>query len=157
LHYNQRNIEEEQSTVEHLRREVLWKQLKVNWGYLSEETWNTTLFQRAVRFEKMKIDPKKSALDYEPREILILELVEQADKMRRLLFRAQATLLLRMLFRLGIDQEMFISVLGYYKKLEEDIVALAGMAEDDCYREMLVERLGLSNWGLIEGGSPEPA
>jgi hypothetical protein len=41
--------------------------------------------------------------------------------------------------------------------VEEDIVALAGMAEDDCYREMLVERLGLSNWGLIEGGSPEPA
>jgi hypothetical protein len=143
--------------VEHLRREVLWKQLKVNWGYLSEETWNTTLFQRAVRFEKMKIDPKKSALDYEPREILILELVEQADKMRRMLFRAQANLLLRMIFRLGIDQEMFISVLGYYKKLEEDIVALAGMAEDDCYREMLVQRLGLSNWGLIEGGSPEPA
>jgi hypothetical protein len=157
LHYNQRNIEEEQSTGNHLRREVLWKQFKVNWGYLSEEAWNTTLFQRAVRFEKMKIDPKKSALDYEPREILILELVEQADKMRRMLFRAQANLLLRVIFRLGIDQEMFISVLGYYKKLEEDIVALAGMAEDDCYREMLVERLGLSNWGLIEGGSPEPA
>jgi len=157
LHYNQRNIEEEQSTGKHLQREVLWKQFKVNWGYLSEETWNTTLFQRAVRFEKMKIDPKKSALDYEPREILILELVDQADKMRRMLFRAQANLLLRMIFRLGIDQEMFISVLGYYKKLEEDIVALAGMAEDDCYREMLVERLGLSSWGLIEGGSPGPA
>jgi hypothetical protein len=119
-------------------------------GYLS-------LFQRAVRFEKMKIDPKKSALDYEPREVLILELVDQADKMRRMLFRAQANLLLRMIFRLGIDQETFISVLGHYKKLEEDIVALAGMAEDDCYREMLVERLGLSNWGLIEGGSAEPA
>ena len=156
LHYNKRNVEEEQSTGKHLQREVLWKQFKVNWGYLSEETWNTSLFQRAVRFEKMKIDPKKSALDYEPREILILELVDQADKMRRMLFRAQAGLLLRMIFRLGIDQETFISVLGHYKKLEEDIVALAGMAEDDCYREMLVERLGLSNWGLIEGGSPEP-
>ncbi len=157
LQYNKRNREEEQLGENHLRREVLWQQFKVNWCYLSEEAWNTTLFQRAVRFEKMKIDPKKSALDYEPREILILELVEQAGNMRRMLFRAQATLLLRMTFRLSIDQGLFISILGHYKKLEEDIVALAGMAEDDCYREMLVERLGLNNWGLIEGGRPEPA
>jgi hypothetical protein len=158
LQYNKRNMAEgEESDGKHLRREVLWQQFKVNWGYLSEEVWNTSLFQRAVRFEKMKIDPKKSALDYEPREILILELVEQADKMRRMLFRAQATLLFRMSLRLSIDQGMFISILGHYKKLEEDIVALAGMAEDECYREMLVERLGLNNWGLIEGGSPEPA
>ena len=33
----------------------------------------------------------------------------------------------------------------------------AHYTEDDCYREMLVERLGLSNWGLIDGGSAEPA
>jgi hypothetical protein len=158
LRYNKKDkSEDEQSVAKHLRREVLWKQLKVNWGYLCEEAWNTTLFQRAVRFEKMKIDPTKSALQYEQREILILELVDQTDEMRWTLFRAQATLLFRTALRLSIDQEIFITVLAQYKKLEEDIVALAGMAEDDCYREMLMERLGLNNWGLIEGGSPEPA
>ena len=146
-----------QPIAKHLRREVLWKQFRVNWGYLCEEASNTTLFQRAVRFERMKIDPAKSALEYEPREILILELVGQADEMRWTLFRAQAALLFRTILRLSIDQEIFITVLAQYKKLEEDIIALAGMAEDDCYREMLIERLGLNNWGLIEGGSAEPA
>lgn len=158
LRYNKKDKnEDEQSVAKHLRREVLWKQFKVNWGYLCEEAWNTTLFQRAVRFEKMKIDPTKSALLYEQREILILELVDQTDEMRWTLFRAQATLLFRTALRLSIDQEIFITALAQYKKLEEDIVALAGMAEDDCYRQMLMERLGLNNWGLIEGGSSEPA
>jgi hypothetical protein len=156
LHFNKKNLDE-QLKAKHLRREVLWNQFKVNWGYLCQEAWNTTLFQRAVRFEKIKIDPAKSALEYEPRETLILDLVDEANKVRWMLFRAQATLLMRAFFRLSIDQEMLISVLGYYKKLEEDIVALAGMAEDDCYRQMLVERLGLNNWGLIEGGSADPA
>jgi hypothetical protein len=147
----------EQAVAKHLRGEVLWKQFRVNWGYLCEEAWNTMLFQRAVRFERMKIDPAKSALEYEPREILILELVGQADEMRWTLFRAQAALLFRTILRLSIDQEIFITVLAQYKKLEEDIVALAGMADDDCYHGMLLERLGLNNWGLIEGGSAEPA
>jgi hypothetical protein len=156
LRYNKKE-EDEQRRAKHLWREVRWKQFRVNWGYLCEEVWNTTLFQRAVRFEKMKIDPVKSALEYEQREILILELVNQADEMRWTLFRAQAALLLHTMLRLGIDQELFITLLAQYKKLEEDIVALAGMAEDDCYRQMLVERLGLNDWGLIEGGSAEPA
>jgi len=30
---------------------------------------------------------------------------------------------------------------------------LTTMAEDDCYQQMLGERLGLTNWGLIQGGS----
>jgi hypothetical protein len=46
------------------------------------------------------------------------------------------------IFRLSIDQELFSTLLAQYKKLEEDIVALAGMAEGDCYRQMLVERFG---------------
>jgi hypothetical protein len=156
LRYNKKE-DNEHRTAKHLWREVRWKQFRVNWGYLCEEASNTMLFQRAVRFEKMKIDPVKSALEYEQREILILELVTQADEMRWTLFRAQAVLLLRTMLRLGIDQELFITLLAQYKKLEEDIVALAGMAEDDCYRQMLVERLGLNDWGLIEGGSAEPA
>ena len=158
LRYNKKNRgEDEQPVAKHLRREVLWKQFQVNWGYLRQEAWNTTLFQRAVRFEKIKIDPTKSGLQYEQREILILDLVSQANDMRWTLFRAQATLLFRTALRLSIDQEVFITALAQYKKLEEDIVALAGMAEDDCYREMLMERLGLNNWGLIVGGSPKPA
>jgi hypothetical protein len=156
LRYNKKE-EDEQRTAKHLRREVRWKQFRVNWGYLCEEASNTMLFQRAVRFEKMKIDPAKSALEYEQREILILELVYQADEMRWTLFRAQAALLVRTMLRLSVDQELFITLLAQYKKLEEDIVALAGMAEDDCYRQMLVERLGLNDWGLIEGGSPGSA
>ena len=156
LRYNKKE-EDEQRTAKHLRREVRWKQFRVNWGYLCEEASNTMLFQRAVRFEKMKIDPAKSALEYEQREILILELVYQADEMRWTLFRAQAALLARTMLRLSVDQELFITLLAQYKKLEEDIVALAGMAEDDCYRQMLVERLGLNDWGLIEGGSPGSA
>jgi hypothetical protein len=156
LRYNKKE-DDEQRTAKHLWREVRWKQFRVNWGYLCEEASNTMLFQRAVRFEKMKIDPVKSALEYEQREILILELVNQADEMRWTLFRAQAVLLLRTMLRLGIEQELFIILLAQYKKLEEDIVALAGMAEDDCYRQMLIERLGLNDWGLIEGGSPGPA
>lgn len=156
LRFNKKNLDE-QLKAKHLRREVLWKQFKVNWGYLCQQAWNTTLFQRAVRFEKIKIDPTKSALEYEPRETLILELVDEANKVRWMLFRAQAVLLMRTFLRLSIDQDMFLSVLGYYKKLEEDIVELAGMAEDECYREMLVERLGLNNWRLISGGSADPA
>jgi hypothetical protein len=156
LRYNKKE-DNEQRTAKHLWREVRWKQFRVNWGYLCEEASNTMLFQRAVRFEKMKIDPVKSALEYEQREILILELVYQADEMRWTLFRAQAALLVRTMLRLSVDQELFITLLAQYKKLEEDIVALAGMAEDDCYRQMLVERLGLNDWGLIEGGSPGPA
>lgn len=156
LRYNKKE-DDEQRTAKHLWREVRWKQFRVNWGYLCEEASNTMLFQRAVRFEKMKIDPVKSALEYEQREILILELVYQADEMRWTLFRAQAALLVRTMLRLGVDQEIFITLLAQYKKLEEDIVALAGMAEDDCYRQMLVERLGLNDWGLIEGGSAGPA
>jgi hypothetical protein len=156
LRYNKKE-DDEQRTAKHLWREVRWKQFRVNWGYLCEEASNTMLFQRAVRFEKMKIDPAKSALEYEQREILILELVYQADEMRWTLFRAQAALLVRTMLRLSVDQELFITLLAQYKKLEEDIVALAGMAEDDCYRQMLVERLGLNDWGLIEGGSPGSA
>lgn len=156
LRFNKKKLDE-QLKAKHLKREVLWKQFKVNWVYLCQQAWNTTLFQRAVQFEKIKIDPTKSALEYEPRETLILDLVDEASKVRWMLFRAQATLLLRTFFRLSIDQEMFLSVLGYYKKLEEDIVELAGMAEDDCYRQMLIERLGLNNWRLIPGGSADPA
>lgn len=155
LRYNKAEVD--QSVARHLRRQVLWKRFRVNWGFLRQETWNTALFQRAVRFEKMKIDPAKSALEYEQREILILELISEAAELRWKLFRSQGSLLFRVLVGLTIDQEVLITLLGEYKQLEEDIVALAGMAEEDFYREMLVERLGLGDWGLIQGGASGPS
>ena len=141
----------------HLRREARWKQFRVNWGYLNGMAWNTTLFQRALRFEKMKIDPGKSALDYQPRETLAWELVDEAAAMRWDLFRWQAALLARALLGLSCDQQVSITLLAKYKHLEQEMVALAGMAEDDCYHAMLIERLGLNAWGLYEGGSSTPA
>jgi hypothetical protein len=140
-----------------VRRELRWKQICVNWGYLRQMTWNTRLIQQVVRFEIMKIDPSKSGLAYEPQEQLALELVEESAKMRQQLFRWQLSLLLRAILRLNIDHRVLIALLAQYKQLEQEIVNLAGMAEDDCYRQMLIERLGLNNWGLIEGGSAEPA
>ena len=140
-----------------LRREVRWKQICVYWGYLRQMTWNTRLIQQAIRFEIMKIDPSKSGLAYEPQERLALELVEESAKIRQDLFRLQVNLLFRAILRLNIDHEIVMALLAQYKQLEQEIVTLAGMAEDDCYRQMLIERLGLNNWGLVEGGSPEPA
>src|SRR5215831_21035051 len=68
LRYNEASESDE--VAKHLRRKVRWMQFKVNSGYLREMTWNTTLFQRALQFEKIKIDPSKSALQHEPREVL---------------------------------------------------------------------------------------
>src|SRR5579863_7550593 len=53
-----------------LRREARRKDLRVNWLYLCQEAANTNLFLRTLRFEKLRIDPKKSGLNYEDRELL---------------------------------------------------------------------------------------
>jgi hypothetical protein len=154
LRYNEMDADQAEK---HLRREARWKQFRVNRGYLNGMAWNTTLFQRALRFEKMKIDPGKSALDYQPRETLVWELVDDAAAMRWELFRWQAALLARSLLGLSGGQQVSISLLAKYKHLEQEMVALAGMADDDCYHAMLIERLGLNSWGLHEGGASEPA
>jgi len=145
--------EDEDPAAKHLRRETLWKQFRVNWGYLCEQAWNTTLFQKALRFEIMKIAPAKSALEYQPQERLALELLEEATAMRRRLFRAQGRFLVRAMLGLSIDYHVLTILLGQYKQLEQEMITLVGMAGDECYRLMLVERLGLTNWGLLEGGS----
>jgi hypothetical protein len=148
--------DQEEEVASHLRRQVRWKQICVNWGYLRQMIWNTRLFQQATRFEAMKIDPAKSALQYEPREILALELVDDTTDMRLKLYKWQLNLLMRAIFGLRVEQPILISLLEQYKQLEEDIIGLAGMAEDDCFRQMLIERLGL-NWGVVDGGSATPA
>jgi hypothetical protein len=150
-------LAEEDSPIDSdLRRELRWQQICVIWGYLREMVWNTRLFQQATRFEKMKIDPNKSGLDYEPRERLALHLVDESAGMRWLLFKWQAGLLLYGMFGLKVDQQVLIELLARYKHLEQEMLALAGMAEDDCYYAMLVERLGLNAWGVYEGGSSTP-
>ena len=138
-----------------LRREVRRKQFKVNLGYLSAEVANTTLFQQALRFEKTKINPRKPGLEYEPREIVVLELVDEAAHLRWKQVRSKIILVLRAKLGLSINKEVFITLLAEYKKLEEEIIALASMKES-WVRGMLVERLGLMDRRVIEGGESEP-
>lgn len=64
----------------------------------------------------------------------------------------------RTILGLRIDQKVLISLLGHYKRLEQDIIALTGMSEDTSYRDMLIDNLGLTNWRIFGGGSgPESA
>jgi hypothetical protein len=141
-------LHEEEPAVNHLQRELRRGRICVVWGYLREMAWNTKLFQQALRFEKMKIDPAKSSLDYEPRETLVLELVDEAAARRWLLVKAQMSMAARALLGLNVKQRALKALLAQYKHLEQEIVTLTSMAQDDCYYTMLVERLGLTNWGL---------
>lgn len=151
-------VEQEKPVGGHLRREARRQQVQICWVFLRQMSWNTLLFQQAVRFEKTKIDPTQSALDYEPRQVLALELVNESADTRMELVKAQVDLLMHAMLGFRIHHQKLQALLAQYKHLEQEIIMLAGMAEDDCYQQMLVERLGLTNWGIINGGSdPEPA
>lgn len=140
-----------------LSRETVEQQFKVNWGYLRSQAANTALFQQALLFERMKIDPSKPGLKYEPWEVMVLELLAEATQLRWMQVRWQLTFVLRFRLGLSVDPEIFVTLLAHYKELEEHMIALAG-AEGEWLRGMLVERLGLMDWQVIEGGSePEPA
>lgn len=138
-------------------RETRWAQARIANKYIGQMTWNTRLIQQVVRFEQLKIDPLKSSLDYEARETLILRLADEAAAVRWLLVKSKIALLTRTFstreiraYAVGKLQES----IREYKRLEFDTVSLVGMAKDECYYTMLVERLGLSNWNLTEGDSP---
>lgn len=150
-------LDEEYASKPHLRRTLRRHQILVNRAYLSQMAGNTRLFQQVLRFEAIKIDPGKSSFDYEPRETLIVNLMDEFAKARWELVKAQADLLKRSVMRMTISQDTLMTLLGAYKHLEQQMLTLAGMAEDDRYRLMLVERLGLHNWGVIEGGASNPA
>jgi hypothetical protein len=141
----------------HLRQEARRKQLRVVREYVSAMIWNTKLFQQALRFEKMKIDPAKRGLEYQPQETLVLALVDEATAKRWMLVRAQMVLAVRAISGQKIDGRALGQWLAQYKHLEQEMLALTGMAQDDCYYAMLVERLGLNSWGVHEGGSSTPA
>jgi hypothetical protein len=150
-------LDEEYRSKPYLRRTLRRNQILINKSYLSQMAWNTRLFQQVVRFEAIKIDPGKSSFEYEPRETLLLNLVDEFAQARWELVKAKADLLRRAALGLRIDQDALMTLLAAYKHLEQEMLTLAGMADDDCYRQMLIERLGLHNWGLIEGGASTPA
>ena len=93
------------------------------------------MFQQVLRFEKMKIDPTKSSLDYEPSETLILELVDKAAARRGLLIKTQMSMAAHALLGLNVTQRALIA---QYEYLEQEIVTLTSMAQDDCYYTMLL-------------------
>lgn len=148
-------FEQEDRIAIHLRREVLREKAFLIGHYVRQMMWNTRLFQQAVLFEKKKIDPRKSGLDYDQQQVLVLDLVEETGALRWQLWKCQLALFLQVVLKLNAKHEVMLDLLRKYKKLEEDIVALAGMAEDNSYRDMLMERLGLMTWGLINGHGSE--
>lgn len=144
---------EKQGEAPRLRREIRRKQIRVNCAFLHMVIWNARSFQQGLRFEVMKIDPSKSAFDYEPHEQLSLLLIEEATAMRWRLFRWQANFLLRAALGLSIDHQILMTFVAAYKQLELEMVHLASMADNDTFRQMLIERLGLDKWDVIESGS----
>jgi hypothetical protein len=46
-------------------------------------------------------------------------------------------------------QRALKALLAQYKHLEQEILTLTSMAQDDCSYTMLIERLRLTNWGLL--------
>lgn len=157
LNYNEQ-IDDEEPLGGGLGREARRLQFKVNWGYLCRGTKNTTLFLQALRFEKLKIQAGKPGLKYDPRETAIVGLIAEATELRWKQVRWQLILQLRRKLGLTIDRKMFTTLFVYYKNFEKQMVALA-RTEGKWLEDMLLERLGLTEWRLIEGGQSdhEPA
>jgi hypothetical protein len=153
LDYNKQLDEE--ATECRVGRKARRQQFKVNWGYLLSETKNTTLFLQTLRFEKLKIKESKRGLQYDPQEMAIVALIDEATELRWQQIRWQVNVQLRSKLGLQIDRSMFLTLLVYYKNLEKGMVALAEV-EGQWLKDMLLERLGLTEWRLIEGGQSGP-
>jgi hypothetical protein len=139
-----------------VRRETRRNQFRVARRYIRQMTWNTRLFEQLTRFEKLKIDPRKSPLDYQDRERLTVKLVEEAAILRWMLIKEQTVLLLRPRSYTAVQfaaTQKLKDLAQEYKTFEQDIVALVSMAKNNCYHYMLRERLGLIGWEVVEGGS----
>jgi hypothetical protein len=154
LDYN-KEIDEEEPMEGQLGRRERRQQFLVNWGYLCGETKNTTLFLQTLRFEKLKIKDRKRGLKYDPEETAIVALIDEATELRSKQVWWQLILQLRSRLGLKVDRSMFLTLLVYYKNLEKDMVALA-RTEGKWLEDMLLERLGLTEWRLIEGGHSDP-
>jgi hypothetical protein len=148
--------EELTSDMLHISKEMRRQHVKVVRQYIGQMGLNTKLFQQVARFEQLKIDPAKSSLDYATRETLALRLADEAAAVRWHLVRTELGVTVHV-FPSRLVRQRAISrlrqLMTEYKQLEQDVIALVSMATDDCYYAMLVERLGLSGWGLLEGGA----
>ncbi|HEY6349664.1 MAG TPA: hypothetical protein VI636_09665 [Candidatus Angelobacter sp.] len=155
LEHNKK-VEDEEAGNWHARWRARRQHFRVNWGYLSVETQNTSAFLRALRFEKQKIKSTKPGLKYAPLEVAVLALIEEATDLRWEQVRWQFILQFRSRLGLKVDKETFNVLLAHYKFFEEHMLALA-LAEGQWLHQMLMERLGLTEWRVIEGGQEEPA
>jgi hypothetical protein len=157
LDYN-KQLDDEEPIEGRAGRKERRQQFKVNWKYLRSETNNTTLFLQTLRFEKLKIKESKRGMQYDVQEMAIVALIDEATELRWQQVRWQVNVQLRSKLGLQIDRSMFLTLLVYYKNLEKGMVALAEV-EGKWLKDMLLERLGLTEWRLIEGGQSgsEPA
>lgn len=144
----------EKVNVDYLQREIRANHASVSRTYVDGMALNIKLFQQVLRFEKKKIDPHKSSLQYETWETLTLRMVDESSAVRWMVVKTRARLALRSWAGIRLSRQAMDKMLVEYKQLEQDFVALVRMASDEVYYNMLVERLGLSNWRLIDGGGP---
>lgn len=77
--------------------------------------------------------------------------MSEATELRWKQVRWQVVLQLRSKLGLKIDRRMFTTLFVYYKNFEKQIVTLAE-TEGTWLKDMVLERLGLTEWRLIEGG-----
>lgn len=150
-------IEEiEKPTIIRLRRQALWQDFRLNWFYLCVEANNTSFFLRALVFEQLRIPKMKSGMKYDDQDVLVLQLIREANQLRWKQVRCQFRLLLRFVIGATVNTAIMKTLLDEYKALEEQIDNLAGMQDLDLQRK-LREALGLNNWGILNGGNSEPA
>lgn len=155
LEYRQES-EEEWEAKPHLRPQLRHKQLRIYGSYLRQMSGNLFHFEQVLKFEALKIAPAKSSFEYAPKEVLILDLRPELAAVRAEIFRERLKLGKDWLLGHALDLDRIQVLLNTYKSLEHDMIELASMAADTTCRDMLIERLGLSNWRIIEGGSPRP-
>jgi hypothetical protein len=143
---------EKKKTPPHLEGPRRRLKCKVLFGYTTGKMLNTTRFQAIALFEVDKIDKTKSSLKYGALELLVLQLVKDATEMRLRIFRTQVKLIVHLVLGRRFDHSIVNELLQDYKLLEMDMAHLADMSEDRVYRDMLVERLGLSQWRIFRDG-----
>lgn len=141
----------------HIKKELRRNQIRINRIYMNQIARNTKLLHQVVRFERLKIHPGRSSFDYDQREMLILLLGNELTSARWKIAKAQLDLSRRSLLGLKIDRESLTDLLAQYKQFEHEMLKLADLGDDECSRQMLVDRLGMINWNLYDGGSSTSA
>lgn len=128
-----------------------WRQFRVGNTYIAQMSRNTLLLQQTAAFEVLRIDPRKLGSDYDARETIVLQLVEDAVQVRWLLIKGQLEFARQTLFgkeRRDLAIEKLQHLLREYKHLEIDAVLWVRMSKEKCYYHMMLERFGLTDWNL---------